>query len=178
VSKERPVDLRAGDSLPIGSRIRLRRNARRIRLSTMARDIGYDRGYLSHVENDRAKPSDELLEKIAQYLDISVQDLKEAPISQLSPGHRVSGMPPGRGFVLTAPLLPPKPRTLAQRIQRLVAMAHLTKEEEAIVAEYLIETTQAALSFVKSTRRLKSPLEIGREVTVDGDEEFEVPGSQ
>ncbi len=154
--KERPVSLSVGDALPIGSRIRLRRLSRGIRLSAMARAIGYDRGYLSHVENNEVTPSAELVEKIAQYLEVSVQDLRQAPIAQLAPGYGVgSGVPLGGAFILTAPPPPPRPRTLAQRIQRILSMAHLTEEEEAVVADYLVATTQAALALVKSTRRLK-----------------------
>jgi transcriptional regulator with XRE-family HTH domain len=155
--KERPINLSAGDALPLGSRIRLRRLSRGIRLSAMAKAIGYDRGYLSHVENNEVTPSVELVEKIAQYLEVSVQDLKQGPIAQLAPGYGVtSGEPLGGAFILTAPPTPPRPRTLAQRLQRILSMAHLTEEEEAIVADYLVATTQAALALVKSTRQLKS----------------------
>ncbi len=160
MAKERPVDLTVGDKLPLGSRIRLLRQARGVRLSTMAADLNYAKGYLSNVENNKVSPSDELVEKIADYLDISVDELRNAPIVQLM------GRPSDQQSVPTAPFglvqpalsvtMPVKRRTIGQRLERIIAMTHLSEEEQEIIEDYLVTLTSAALAFLKAARQSSS----------------------
>lgn len=154
MAKELPVDIGLGEALPLGSRIRLRRQTAGRRLSAMADSLGYNRGYLSRVENNQANPSDELVTKIADYFGISVSELKEGSMT------RLIGAPPprlrrGQGTVLAAPPLPARKRSLGERIERLVAMAHLTAAEEEIVAERLVAVTSELLALIKATRSLR-----------------------
>jgi transcriptional regulator with XRE-family HTH domain len=155
MAKARPLDLTVGEALPLGSRIRLRREARGIRLSTMADTLGYNRGYLSHVENNRAMPSAELVQKIADFLSVSVQELKEAPLDRLAPA-AASWRPRGPARPALPVQMPPKKRTIGQRIERLVASAHLAPEEEALVADHLVAVTSDALAFLTAVRRLRT----------------------
>jgi transcriptional regulator with XRE-family HTH domain len=145
----------AGDTLPLGSRIRLKRHAQGVRLSTMASDLGYDKGYLSKVENNQATPSKELIEKIAHYLRISSQDLKHAPVEQLAPGNARQHSIRGPGFVLPAPPLPQRKHRIGQRIERLIAMGHLSEEEKELLEERLITVTRELVALVRATRQLK-----------------------
>lgn len=153
------MDIAAGDELPLGSRIRLRRQAQSIRLSTMARDLGYDKGYLSHVENNRAIPSEDLLKKIAEYLGLTLQDLRQCAIVKLTRG--TGSLHPGSvtDLGLTLPALSlrmtPRKRTIAQRIERLLSSAHLTDAENELVEESLVALTGEMLRLIKDARSLK-----------------------
>lgn len=154
MAKEQPVIVEEGKPLPLGSRIRLRRQTQGIRLSAMAEALGYNRGYLSKVENNKVAPSNELLGKIADYLSVSIMQLNEGSIAQLT------GSPPprlqrGRGTILAAPPLPPRKRAIGERIERLVATAHLTAAEEDIVAERLVAVTSELLALIKAARSLR-----------------------
>lgn len=165
VAKEIAVDLSEGNDIPLGSRIRLRRQQQQVRLSTMARDIGYNRGYLSKVENNHVSPSDDLLGIIAQYLKTTVNDLAETPISDLVPerpqGKRVQRR---RGFALGAPKRSEKEETdsyetqqrmLGERIERLIKMAHLTEAEREMIEGRLVAVASELLKLVKDSRRLR-----------------------
>lgn len=154
MAKEAPIDLSLGDLLPTGSRIRLRRHVLGVRLSSLAREIGYDRGYLSQVENNKPggdSPSDELLEKLAQRLDIPKQVLIEGPLTQLT-----NGSSPEQFATMTSTLkregYQPRPRSGVARINRIMAMGHLTPQEEAAVVEQLVSHASSLVDFVKSLR--------------------------
>lgn len=160
MAKEKSVDLTVGDALPIGSRIRLRRQAQAVRLSRMARDLGYDKGYLSNVENNRASPSDEFLSKIVDYLDISVLALRKSPISIIAGHHPIGQEASSQPFGLVHPALPvpvfaPQKKTIGQRIERLIVMAHLSEEEQEILEEHLVRETSAEIGLLKRLRRSK-----------------------
>lgn len=158
MAKERPVDLSVGDALPLGSRIRLRRQAQGVRLATMARDLNYDRGHLSKVENNESVPSDHLVGKIAEYLRSSVDDLTHGPVIALI---RKDGDPEEddqlgtMGFPTLRIRLKPKERTLGQRVERVLAMAHLTPEEEEILAERLVKITGELVAVLKAAAMLR-----------------------
>src|SRR3989344_941757 len=126
MGKEISLNLSAGDLTPTGSRIRLRRRVVGIGLSQLARDIGYDRGYLSSVENNRPKvsASEELLDKIAKKLDTTTKALTKGPLVQLT-----NGLPPEQ-FATKAsfreePKYLSRPRPLLNRIGRILVMGHL-----------------------------------------------------
>lgn len=164
MAKEIPVDLSEGDNLPLGARIRLRRHHRQIRLTNMARDLGYNRGYLSKVENNVVIPSDDLVEKIADFLKISVDDLRLAPIRQLAPEAKRKNTGRTSGFALAAPPMSAdvqelgyerQNRSIGERLERLIKMAHLSEEEEKIVGERLVAVTGEILKLVKATRELE-----------------------
>ncbi len=163
MGKERPVDTSVGDALPLGSRIRLRRHARGVRLSDMAREIGYDRAYLSTVENNQASPSNELVGKIAEYLGTSAEALRQGPIARLGVATVAGGSGAGlhpfglahAALPSTSPALPAKRRTIGQRIERILAMAHPSEDEEEIVAKHLVAMTSELVSLVKAARQLR-----------------------
>lgn len=159
MSRERDVDLTKGNALPLGSRIRLRRHSQGVRLSGMARDLNYNKAYLSKVENNKAAPSAELLEKIADYLHISVPDLRSAEITRLSAdatiGHK--DVVPAVGLALPAlPAISKEKRALGQRLNRLIAMAHLSQEEEMLIEECLVQVTSDLLALVKRVQLVRS----------------------
>jgi XRE family transcriptional regulator, fatty acid utilization regulator len=154
VAKEQAVDFTQGDALPLGSRVRLRRQARGVRLSEMAKALGYDRGYLSRVETGKATPSEELVEKIAGHLGTSAALLREGALEELV-GASAPPLRRGRGTVLSAPPLAPRKRALSERIERLVAMAHLSPQEEEVVADRLVAVTGELLALIKAARSLR-----------------------
>jgi hypothetical protein len=61
----------------------------------------------------------------------------------------------GRGTVLSAPPLAPRKRALSERIERLVAMAHLSPQEEEVVADRLVAVTGELLALIKAARSLR-----------------------
>lgn len=153
MGKERPLDLSVGDLLPTGSRIRLRRHVMGVRLTRLAGDVGYDIGYLSHVENNKPNslPSEELLEKVAERLKTTKEALTEGSLTQLT-----NGLPPEQFAAMTSTIersqYKPQPRTSVQRISRILAMGHLTPQEEAAVVEQLVSHTISLVDFVTSLR--------------------------
>ncbi len=152
MGKELPVDLRQGDALPLGSRMRLRRRARGIRLSTMARDLSYDRGYLSKVENNVSKPSNEVVHKIADYLTIDIGDLRQGPITQLT-----LGISPTVGSLAHPSLQTTagrKKRRVGERIERILTMANVSEAEEQLLAESLVAVTKQLVALTKAARQL------------------------
>jgi transcriptional regulator with XRE-family HTH domain len=157
MGKERPV-VATGDAVAVGSRIRIRRQALGLRLATMARDLGYDRGYLSRVENGKARPSPDLLARIADYLELSIIELEQAPVQQLVASHLAGGpaaqAPTGLAYPALPPKLPPRKRGIGERVERLVAMAHLSPKEEDLIGEALLGWLREALALAKALRRI------------------------
>lgn len=157
MAKEQPVIFTPGGDAPIGSRIRLLRQASGIRLSHLASQIDYDKGYLSHVERNQAVPSDELLDKVARQFHISANYLRTASIEELV-GHSggassFSGIPLSVTLPALAIATPTKRRTLPERMERQIANAHLTEDEYEQLAEHLIIVARAMIAFIKAARR-------------------------
>ncbi len=154
MSREIPVDISQGDILPIGSRIRLRRHSLKPtpRLSTMARALDYNRGYLSHTENNRAEPSEELLGKISSFLQISLEDLQNAPLSVLAPVDSRQELGESPTESLTPPTYNPKSKSIGARIDRVVTMAHLSERETGIFATSQLAHATETIALIKSMR--------------------------
>jgi len=156
VAKEKPVEITPERDLPIGSRIRLLRQAMGLHLSALAREVDYDRGYLSHVEQNQANPSNELVERIAQQLGLSADALRRDPIGEEIKLRTLERVKPES---VASPALsiksPLKRRTLGQRIERAVTVAHLTEEEESIVCDHLVAITTTVIAMIKAARSLR-----------------------
>jgi transcriptional regulator with XRE-family HTH domain len=153
MGRERVVEFQQDEELPLGSRIRLLRKARGMRVAEMARELGYDRGHLSNVELNRARPSDELLERIASLFHLTPAMLRTAPISHLERRLR----PHARSLVPAAPPLPQKPRQqLGQRVDQLVVSAHLSDVEREILDERLVPLIRELIGLLKAARSTRS----------------------
>lgn len=150
MAKEKIPDLSLGDQLPLGSRIRLRRISGGERLADMARGLRYDKSHLSKVENNIVPPSQTLLQRIAEHLQISVPELQAASLDRLTEGLDPLGV---INEALERPRYNIRQRPGLQRIGRIVAMGHLAETEEAWLYERLIRITAELVGFVKDTRQ-------------------------
>ncbi len=82
--QEPPVVLPADGEIPLGTKIRARRQQLGLSISDMGRLIGqYDRSHLSHVEVGRVQPNDALVQKIAKALNIDPTELRQASREQV-----------------------------------------------------------------------------------------------
>jgi len=59
----------------ISAQLRLLRGGKKVGIKRLARDLGISYTYLSHIERGRAKPSEKLIRKLADYFDVSEEDL-------------------------------------------------------------------------------------------------------
>ncbi len=85
---EPPVVIPADGEIPLGTKIRVRRQQLGLSIAQLGRLIGgYDRSHLSHVEIGRVQPSDALLKKIAQALHIEPRELRQASREQVLGWH-------------------------------------------------------------------------------------------
>ncbi|GHO69220.1 hypothetical protein KSC_081120 [Ktedonobacter sp. SOSP1-52] len=75
--KEKHIELENGEATSVGARMRLARQEKGIRLSDMARQIGYTKSRLSAVENGYGRPSQELLLAYEQALALARGTLLE-----------------------------------------------------------------------------------------------------
>ncbi|GHO44329.1 helix-turn-helix domain-containing protein [Ktedonospora formicarum] len=84
--KEKRIELENGEAVSIGARMRLARQEKGIRISDMARLIGYTKSRLSSVENGYGHPSQELLLAYEQTLALTSGSLltQETPAKPLS----------------------------------------------------------------------------------------------
>jgi transcriptional regulator with XRE-family HTH domain len=60
------------------SQLRALRTKRKIGIKSLARDLGVSYTYISHLERGRAKPSAELIKKLAAYFQVDEDDLNLA----------------------------------------------------------------------------------------------------
>ena len=151
--KEKMPAVAEDNELPLGSRIRLRRHAAGKSLTDMAGAIGYDKGWLSAVENNRVNASAALIDKISAYLDLSPSSLKTPRCPVWSPRWRS----PLGSHKQPPPRRTPRPirrRELGERIERLVGNARLTRQEEQLVGDQIIRVAREMIRLVKATRDL------------------------
>src|SRR5947208_3607701 len=69
--------------MPLGDRIKLRREEKKMTAAQLAREAGISKGYLSDLEGsdaDRARPSADVLFRIATALGTSVADLLDREV--------------------------------------------------------------------------------------------------
>jgi transcriptional regulator with XRE-family HTH domain len=150
-AREKLPDVLDGADVPIGSRIRLRRRAEGRRLTEMARALGYDKGWISQVETNRATASDELLQKIAGYLNLTLRELVEAPVAVIAPVNSPTTIESGGAF--GAPAIPRRERSIGQRVDRLIAAAHLSRHEQDLLSDRVVALAREAIALVKATRQ-------------------------
>lgn len=120
----------ASGDIPIGSRIRAFRWHQGRELADLAAAVGdYEPSHLSHIESGRANASDELLEKVAQALGITIDKLRNTPREQVA-AWAAAGAPSERNRQqrknLRSKAAPPKPHdeaatTEPKRASRLPA---------------------------------------------------------
>jgi transcriptional regulator with XRE-family HTH domain len=68
-------------TLTLGERIRSRRQERGLSIAELARRSGITQPFLSEIERGRRNPSDEVLERLAQNLDLTPEALRELNIA-------------------------------------------------------------------------------------------------
>lgn len=118
------------------------------------------KGYISQLERNKIRtPGDAKLVQLARALGVSVRDLvnRRLPGDMLEEGAEVE-TPLSHSLGPVYPALPAVDivgdERIGRRIERLIAAALLTAEGEALVAEYLEETTERLLGFLRSAPRL------------------------
>lgn len=148
MGREQPVDPSL-EELPLGSRIRLVRQARGLRLSAMAQAVGYHKGHLSRVETNKTPPSDELVAQIADFLSVSVHDLRDAPVQTLTQQQQ-RALSRGPGLAFAAP--PMQRRSVGQRIERMLTSGHLTEDERHSVETALVAMTSQLITLTRALR--------------------------
>lgn len=63
------------DTDTLGSYIRRARSAKRVTLRQLAAAVGVTPSYISDIENDRRAPSEDLLQRIAEHLELDLDEL-------------------------------------------------------------------------------------------------------
>lgn len=85
--REKPIVATADGALPLGARMRRARQDHGVRLTDMARLIGYTKAHLSAVETGASSPSPELVQLYEEQLGL--------PAGSLRPETDVNGSKPG-----------------------------------------------------------------------------------
>jgi transcriptional regulator with XRE-family HTH domain len=68
--KDKPISAQNANMLPIGAQLRIARQTKDISLTEMASLLNYSKSHLSGVENGSDQPSQELIQKYEQALEL------------------------------------------------------------------------------------------------------------
>src|SRR6266568_916693 len=74
---DKAVEQMYDQSLPLGARMRLKRQEKRISLTEMAELLGYTKSHLSSVENGKGRPSQELVEGYERKLGLALGEFND-----------------------------------------------------------------------------------------------------
>lgn len=75
--KDKPVSLQGDNAHSVGARLRAARNSKKIKLTTLARDLNYSVGYLSGVETGKHEVPEGLILRYEEALDLRPGELSE-----------------------------------------------------------------------------------------------------
>lgn len=156
MARERQVNTTDWHQMTVGERIRFRRQHLGVRLARMAEVISYDNGAVSHIERGKPSFSMEFIDKTAQFLELDALNLISSPVDRSIPEEVASWMQSSKDIAAIKEAMQTKlrylrrERSVGQRINRILAMAHLAEDDEKLIADKLAAITSELVAMIKA----------------------------